>query len=204
VRRAEYLKRGVTLSGNGRLCDYATEGGERLNPQTQPKTGNKHKLISPMKSKLSSVLFSTLLAASALLAVQVRAEDGPGGPPPGGEYKKGGEKGKMASPGERVEKMKEHLGLSDDQAAQVKEILGAELKEMQALRTDESVPVEQKKEKAKAIREAAKAKVDAVLTAEQLAKAEAARGKMADLRDRKKEKGPKGEKGPKTDKPAAE
>ena len=66
------------------------------------------------------------------------------------------------------------------------------------------VMTEEQKAKMKAGREAAKAKVDAVLTAEQLAKAEAARGKMADLRDRKKEKGPKGEKGPKTDKPAAE
>jgi Spy/CpxP family protein refolding chaperone len=158
-----------------------------------------------MKSKLSSVLFSTLLAASALLAVQVRAEDGPGGPPPGGpnpggEHRKGGEKAKMPDPAERIEKMKEHLGLSDAQAKQLKEIFGAEMKEMQALRKDESVPVEQKREKAKAIREATKAKVDAVLTPEQLAKAEAARNKMADRKEGKEKK--RGLKDPKGEKPA--
>jgi Spy/CpxP family protein refolding chaperone len=147
-----------------------------------------------MKSKLSSVLFSTLLAASALLAVQARAEDGPGGPPPGAEHKKGGEKGKMPSPGERVEKMKEHLGLSDEQAAQIKEILTSEMKDLQALKKDESVPVEQKKEKAAAIREGNKAKIDALLTPEQKSKADAARAKMGGKKDGKKEKGPKGEK----------
>ncbi len=157
-----------------------------------------------MKSKLSSVLFSTLLAASALLAVQVRAEDGPGGPPPGGEYKKGGEKAKMPSAGERVEKMKEKLGLSDDQATQLKEIFSAEAKEMQALRKDESVPMEQKKEKGRAIREATKAKVDAVLTPEQKATADAARAKMADRKEGKEGKKEKGPKGDKSAPPAAE
>ena len=158
-------------------------------------TGNCIKLISPMKSKLSSVLFSTLLAASALLAVQVRAEDAPGGPPPVGENQKGGEKAKWPSPGERVEKMRKDLGLSDEQAAQIKEILTAEVKDLQALRKDESVSAEQKKEKTKAIREANKAKIDAVLTPEQLKKAEAARAEMSPAGAKgKKEKKPKGDK----------
>ena len=148
-----------------------------------------------MKSKLSSVLFSTLLAASALLAVQVRAEDAPGGPPPGGEHKKAGEKGKMPSPSDRVEKMKENLGLSDAQATQIKEILTSETKDLEALKKDESVPMDQKKEKAAAIREGNKAKIDALLTPEQKAKADAARAKMGPPGAKgKKEKGKKGDK----------
>jgi Spy/CpxP family protein refolding chaperone len=153
-----------------------------------------------MKSKLSSVLFSTLLAASALLAVQVRAEDAPGTPPPGGppsggEHKKAGEKGKMPSPSDRVEKMKENLGLSDEQATQIKEILTSETKDLEALKKDESVPMEQKKEKAAAIREGNKAKIDALLTPEQKAKADAARAKMGPPGAKgKKEKGKKGDK----------
>ncbi len=157
-----------------------------------------------MKSKLSSVLFSTLLAASALLAVQVRAEDAPGGPPPSGDHKKGGEKGKMPSASERVEKMREHLGLSDAQASQIKEILTAEAKELQSLKKDESVPVEQKKEKAKAIREANKAKVDAVLTPEQLTKAEATRAEMGTPGAKAKKEKEKGKKGDKPAPPAEE
>jgi Spy/CpxP family protein refolding chaperone len=151
-----------------------------------------------MKSKLSSVLFSTLLAASALLAVQVRAEPGAGGPPPGegagGEHKKGGEKGKMPSPADRIAKMKENLGLSDDQATKIKAILESEAKEGQELRKDDSIPMEQKKEKMKAIREKNKAAIDAILTPEQRAKADAARAKMGGQGGKKGEgKGPKGD-----------
>lgn len=155
-----------------------------------------------MKSKLSSVLFSTLMAASALLSVQVSAQPSAGGPPPGeaagGERKKGGEKPKMPSPADRVEKMKESLGLSDEQATKIKGILESEAKEIQALRKDESTPMEQKKEKMKAIRDKNKAEIDAILTDDQRSKADAARAKMSDRR----EGGKKGEgKGPKGDAP---
>lgn len=153
-----------------------------------------------MKSKVSSVLFSTLLAASALLAVQVRAEDAPGtplpgGPPSGVAQKKAGEKAKTPGGADRVGKMKETFGLSDEQVTQLKEIFAAEAKELQALKKDETVPMEQKKEKGKVIREATKAKVDAVITPEQKAKADADRAAKGPAGGKgKKDKEPKGNK----------
>lgn len=159
-----------------------------------------------MKSKFSSVVLSTLLAASALLAVQVRAEDGPGGPPPTGEKQMRPEKGRMPGGGERLEKMKEHLGLSDEQTAQLKAIWAEEAKELKALRGDDTGPTPEKREQMRAIREKYRAQIEAVLTPEQREKMAAAREKRQEgqhgpkgPKDGQKPKGPKGEKG---DKPA--
>jgi periplasmic protein CpxP/Spy len=154
-----------------------------------------------MKSKLSSVLFSAMLAASTLLAVQARAEDGAGGPPPAGEKQKG------PRPGERLKQMAEKLDLSDEQVAKIKAIFEAEAQEIKALRKD-GEPTPEKREQMKAIREKIKAEIDAVLTPEQREKAEAMRAKHAEGqknlksgKEGKKEKGPKGPKGDKGDMP---
>lgn len=164
-----------------------------------------------MKSKLSSVLFSAMLAASTLLAVQARAEDNAGGPPPAGEKQKRPEKAKMPGGGERLEKMKEHLGLSDEQVTKLKAIWADEaaaLKELKAQRKEGDEPSPELREKVRSIRENTKAQVDAVLTPEQREKAEAMRAKHADGqkglksgKEGKKDKGPKGPKGEKGDMP---
>lgn len=153
-----------------------------------------------MKSKLSSVLFSAMLAATTLLAVQARAEDNAGGPPPAGEHKKGPE-GERPKPGDRLKQMREKLGLSDEQVTKIKAIFEAEAQEIRALRKDDNAPPSpEKREQMKGIREKYKAQVDAVLTPEQREKAEAMRAKHADGqkglksgKEGKKDKAPKGD-----------
>lgn len=152
-----------------------------------------------MKSKLSSVLFSAMLAATTLLTIQARAEDGAGGPPPAGEHKKGPE-GERPKPGDRLKQMREKLGLSDEQVTKLKAIFEAEAQEIKALRKDGGEPTPEKREQMKAIREKTKAEVDAVLTPEQREKAEAMRAKHADGqkglksgKEGKKDKAPKGD-----------
>ena len=109
--------------------------------------------------------------------------------PPG--KKEGGPKGEPAA------RMKERLGLSDAQAEQIKAIHADERKQLEALKAKEGEP-KSKRQEMKAIREATKAKVDAVLTAEQREKAENMRKEAkARMDERKGEKGEKGEKGQK-------
>lgn len=96
--------------------------------------------------------------------------------------------------------MKEKLGLSDEQAAQIKKIRAEEIEQLKALREKELEPKERRSEMQK-IRQATRAKVDAVLTEEQKAKRD-------EMRKNRKggpgEKGPKEEKGPKGPPPLEE
>lgn len=109
-------------------------------------------------------------------------------PPP---KKEGGPKGDGA-------RMKEQLGLTDEQAEKIKAIHAEEREQIQALREKEG-DKESKRGEMKKIREATKAKVDAVLTAEQREKAAKMREKMKERMEEKKgEKGEKEGKGPKT------
>jgi periplasmic protein CpxP/Spy len=125
----------------------------------------------------------TLLAICALAigfaAPALRAEEG-GTPPPKKEMRGG--------PIERILGLKEKLGLTEDQVTQLKKIGEETRAEMKALREEEG-DRDSKKDEAKKIHEGAKAKVDAVLTAEQKAKLEQIRKEHG--------KGPDGEKGPK-------
>ncbi|HEY9248871.1 MAG TPA: hypothetical protein VIO38_07055 [Rariglobus sp.] len=95
---------------------------------------------------------------------------------------------KEAGPrGDRLAMMKEKLGLSDAQVEQLKKIFAEEREQLKALREKEGDKKAKHEEMLK-IREAFKAKIEAVLTAEQKAKFEEMR---------KKHEGPDGEKGPK-------
>lgn len=84
---------------------------------------------------------------------------------------------------ERVAKMKTKLGLTDDQATQIKAIFAEQKAALEPIYKDQSLSKEQKREKAKPIMDAGKAKIDAVLTPEQKAKAEEARKKKKDKKD---------------------
>jgi Spy/CpxP family protein refolding chaperone len=83
----------------------------------------------------------------------------------------------------RVAKMKEKLSLTDDQASSIKAILEDQKTKIEAVRADDSLPKEQKKEKVKAIMTETRTKVDAVLTPEQKAKADEARKKREEKKD---------------------
>ena len=138
-----------------------------------------------------------LLAVCALAigfaAPAVHAEqDAP--PPP---KKEGGPKGDGA-------RMKEQLGLTDEQAEKIKAIHAEERTQLNALREKEG-DKESKREEMKKIRETTRTKVDAVLTPEQRQKAAKMREKMKErTEERKGEKGEKEGKGPKGPPPTDE
>lgn len=139
-----------------------------------------------MKSTRKYILAVCVLALGFTVP-SIRAEEGDR-PKPAQEGK--GDKA------ERGEMMKKKLGLTDDQAAQIKKIHEAEREQLKALKEKEGEPKEKRAEMRK-IREATKAKVDAVLTAEQKAKMEEIRknhegGPGGDKPKGDKEKGQKG------------
>jgi len=123
----------------------------------------------------------------ALPTATLRAEDGPP------SEKEHGPKG------EREDIMKEKLGLSNDQAAKIKQTHDDARAEMKKIRDDQSLSKKQKMAAMKENREATKAKVDAVLTPEQRTKADEMRKKGEQMRKEKGEgtgeKGAKDEKG---------
>jgi Spy/CpxP family protein refolding chaperone len=120
----------------------------------------------------------TLLAVCALAigyaAPALRAEEG--GPPPPKKEMRGG-------PVERILGLKEKLGLTEAQVAQLKKIAQETRAGIKALREEEG-DRDSKKDEAKKIHDAARARVDAVLTAEQKTRLEQIRKEHG--------KGPKG------------
>jgi Spy/CpxP family protein refolding chaperone len=81
----------------------------------------------------------------------------------------------------RSKEMKEKLGLSEDQSAKLKTQHEATRNQMKALKADQSLSNDQKKEKMKTIKENAKAQRNTVLTADQ-------QKKMDDMRKEGKAK----------------
>jgi Spy/CpxP family protein refolding chaperone len=124
-----------------------------------------------MKSTRKFVLAVCVLAFG-LAVPSVRAEDGP--PPEKKEHGPKGDPGAM---------MKEKLGLSDEQAAQIKQIHEDSMAQGKALKDNTTMSQEDKKAAFAKLREDTKAKTDAVLTPEQKAKADKMR----------KHHGPKGD-----------
>lgn len=139
-----------------------------------------------MKTKLTSVLcLSAVVAGLALATVPARAEPGESGRP----EKKRAELRRER--GDRLEKMKEHLGLTDEQVAKLKPVFEAERAEMQAAREKlgEDATRKERMEAARAIHEKYRPQIAAVLTEEQKAKLEK-------MRDKMRERGPGGPGGP--------
>ena len=71
--------------------------------------------------------------------------------------------------------MSERLGLSDEQKQKIQPIVENEIKEMLAVRDDETLSQEQRQEKMKTIRQTSREEIDKVLTPEQKAKLEEAK-----------------------------
>lgn len=128
-----------------------------------------------MKTKIHVMLFSTLLAASALLAAPLQAQPvpGDGAPKAGGPQRPGG--------GDRLAEMRERLGLTDAQVAQLKPIFAAEREELMAKRKElgPDATREQRREAVQAVHAKYRPQIDAVLTAEQKAKIAKQRERMA-------------------------
>lgn len=91
----------------------------------------------------------------------------------------------------RMEKMKIHLGLSDEQAAKMKKSHTEMAEKMKALREDDKMDAEKKKEKMKELMEKQKEQMKSILTDEQMKKLQEGRkqgpGGMHGKRPEKKE-----------------
>ncbi len=88
---------------------------------------------------------------------------------------------------DRLEWMSKELNLTDDQKAKLKPILQDEGKQMRAVHEDNSLTPEQKREKAKQIRENFRPQIQAVLTPEQKAKLKTLREEGRERHQKKEE-----------------
>lgn len=103
----------------------------------------------------------------------------------------GPQRGQERGPqGPNLEMLQKALDLSEDQVTALKPIFENTRAEMEALRNQEFDDREDRRAAAKAIMEGQKEKVEAILSAEQIAK-------MAELKEKRQERGPRGPRGPK-------
>ena len=130
-----------------------------------------------MKTKLQSVMWSMLLAAGLTAALPVvRAQD-EGGEKPKKERAERPERPAGGGPAQRLEMMRERLGLTDAQVEQLKPIFAAEREEVAAKRKELGKDADRAavREAMQAIREKYRPQIEAVLTPEQREKVAAAR-----------------------------
>lgn len=126
---------------------------------TRPRAVTARTIPSPMKKPLSHL---ALLAGAMILALPLAsAQSEPKGPPREGG--KGGGRGR----GPAIEMLTEQLGLTKEQADQLKPALEKQRSQMEALRGDESLSPEDRRARMRAIREATDTAIAAVLTPEQ-------------------------------------
>jgi Spy/CpxP family protein refolding chaperone len=145
------------------------------NPIQFRKPAKKH---TPMNPKMKTAMWSLLLMAGLSAALPIaRAEQGEGQRQ---ERRAGG-------PGERLDILRERLGLSDAQVAQLKEIFAAEREKIAAKRKELGKDANRAEVRAamREIREKSRAKIAAVLTPEQ-------REKFAQMREKMKERAGRG------------
>jgi Spy/CpxP family protein refolding chaperone len=122
---------------------------------------------------MKSLLLSAAAVLAALSSVSLHAQAPEPAPVQSqtGEPAKGGKGADKAAKGkDRLEKMKTDLGLTDDQAKKVQEVMAGQKEKMKAVKDDASLSKEQKMEKMKAGRAEVDAAIGAILTPEQKAK----------------------------------
>ena len=129
-----------------------------------------------MKTKPVSLLLAALAAASLALASPLAAAPSAPGEAPAGESRP-----KRPDRGDRLEHMREHLDLTDEQVAQLKPILEAQREEMKAAMQDlgKDATREERREAMREVHELYRERIAAVLTAEQKAKLGEMRKKAA-------------------------
>jgi len=148
-----------------------------------------------MKSRMKGRILcaAMLLCGAAIIVSSASAQDTP--PPPMPERSQGAPQGPggpggpgrggMMDPERRTQMMKERLGLSDAQAAQVKAVLVDERSKGQALMADQTGDRESMRPKMEAIRKDSETRIAAILTPDQKAKWE-------ELRAQQQRRGPGG------------
>lgn len=140
-----------------------------------------------MKKSNEMILVVALLVASFVVP-NLRAQDNPDRPegaPPAAARRE--------QVRDHMMMMAKELGLTEDQKAQMKQIMMKSAEEGKAIRDDASLSREQKMEKGAALRKSTEEKIDAILTPEQIAKRQELRaahggGPKGDMPARKKKK----------------
>lgn len=117
-----------------------------------------------------------IAALMGLTAVGIKAE-----PPEGKPGQRGPREGRPGHPGMFLDRMSEDLNLTEEQKTKIKAIMEQQRPQLEALRDDKTLTPEQRREKHQELREQLRAKIDAVLTPEQLEKAKQRR---AEARER--------------------
>lgn len=131
-----------------------------------------------MKTKLQSVMWSVLLAAGLTAALPAARAQDEGGEKPKKERAERPERpAGGGGPAQRLEMMRERLGLTDAQVEQLKPILAAEREEVAAKRKELGKDADRAavREAMQAIREKYRPQIEAILTPEQREKVAAAR-----------------------------
>jgi Spy/CpxP family protein refolding chaperone len=113
--------------------------------------------------KISKIAVITAIAVSSLVTFRAAAQDKPPGEG-NGPHKE------HPQPGARADKVATELGLSADQKAKWEAAMKAQFEQMKAIREDASLTPEQKREKARAVREETDKGIKEILTPEQYAK----------------------------------
>ncbi len=144
-----------------------------------------------MKTNVQTMVWSALLAAGLMAGVPAAQAQEEGGQKPAREQRQQGPQGQR---GDRVQMLREQLGLTDAQVEQLKPIFAAEREEVAAKRRElggREADREKVREATRAIHESYIPKIEAVLTEEQ-------REKWAKLRERRAGRpgGPGGPGGP--------
>lgn len=132
-----------------------------------------------MKTKIQSIVWSALLAAGLMAALPAKAQNEGGDKKPRAE-RPGGQRG------DQLARLKQELGLTEEQIEKLKPIFAEQAKEIQAIRKEAGEGADRAalREKMQAVREKYKPQIEAVLTEEQKAK-------LAEIQA----KGPRGQRG---------
>ena len=115
-----------------------------------------------MKITKSTLAAALMVAGMANLQSPARAQDKPDAKKPDAPRRERG-----AQAGDRLERMAKELSLSEEQKGELKTIFEQQAAKTKALRDDTSLSQEQRREKARGIREEFAGKIKAVLTKEQ-------------------------------------
>jgi Spy/CpxP family protein refolding chaperone len=132
-----------------------------------------------MKSKMQVriVCAAMLLFGAAIVVSSATAQDAPP-PPPMPQGQGQGRGGGQMDPGRRADMMKDRLGLSDAQTAQVKAVYEDERTKSQALMADQTGDRDAMRAKMGEIRKGSEDRIAAILTPDQKTKYDAMRAEM--------------------------
>jgi periplasmic protein CpxP/Spy len=108
-----------------------------------------------------------VLLATSLLGAAAFAQQNPAPPPPSGGDQPQGQRRGMPSVDDQIKMMSDRLNLTPDQQTKIKPILEDQRTQAQALRKDESLSDDDRRNKMRTLRESTNSKVRDILTEDQ-------------------------------------